>query len=143
MWKSKYSVTLTLTLTYVIAALLVMFIAAGKWIFYSWYGEELGLCVTVTFYCGSVPAIAAIVSLLRLLYGIRGGKVFTAGNIRHLRILSWCCFIVAVICLAASYFYLPLLLITVGAAFMGLILRVIKNVFVAAYELKNENDLTI
>ena len=35
------------------------------------------------------------------------------------------------------------LLICAAAAFMGLILRVVKNVFCSAIELKAENDMTI
>ena len=60
-----------------------------------------------------------------------------------LRRCSWCCMVVAAICLVftAALFYF--LLVAAAAAFMGLILRVIKNVFQQAMELKEENDYTI
>ena len=79
----------------------------------------------------------------RLLAGISLGEVFTAGNIALLRRCSWCCMIVAAICLlfTAALFYF--LLVAAAAAFIGLILRVIKNVFQQALALKEENDYTI
>ena len=77
------------------------------------------------------------------LAGISLGEVFTAGNIALLRRCSWCCMIVAAICLlfTAALFYF--LLVAAAAAFIGLILRVIKNVFQQALALKEENDYTI
>ena len=53
------------------------------------------------------------------------------------------CFAVAAVCLASSLYYQLFLLVAACAAFMGLLLRVIKNVFVRARELKEENDFTI
>ena len=60
-----------------------------------------------------------------------------------LRRCSWCCMAVAAICLVftAALFYF--LLVAAAAAFIGLILRVIKNVFQQALALKEENDYTI
>ena len=42
-----------------------------------------------------------------------------------------------------SKYYLPFLLVAVTAAFMMLIVRVVKNVFQQAIEMKSELDLTI
>ena len=49
----------------------------------------------------------------------------------------------AVITFFSGYFYLPFYIISVAAAFFSLILRVIKNVFRSAIEIKAENELTI
>ena len=49
----------------------------------------------------------------------------------------------ALIALASGYFYLPFYIVGTAAGFFALILRVIKNVFCAAIEIKNENELTI
>ena len=38
---------------------------------------------------------------------------------------------------------MPFLIVSAAAAFVGLILRVVKNVFAEAVRLKDENDYTI
>ena len=70
-------------------------------------------------------------------------EVFVSANVGYLRGLSWCCFTAAFVCLILSFFYLPLIILTAGIAFMALILRIIKNVFVEAIEIKQENEYTI
>ena len=49
----------------------------------------------------------------------------------------------AVITLVCGMQYIPYLFIAVAAAFVGLMLRVVKNVMENAVELKAENELTI
>ena len=50
---------------------------------------------------------------------------------------------VSFVCLLATSYYLPFILVTLGSSFLALILRIIKNVFAEAIEIKNENDFTI
>ena len=45
--------------------------------------------------------------------------------------------------LVSSFYYLPFFALCAAAVFMALILRVIKNVFAQAEEIKKENDYTI
>lgn len=97
----------------------------------------------ITLYCSLVPAFVALVGLDRLLLNIRKSEVFVKQNTVILRILSWCCFTVTFIYLIFGYFYMISLLISFASAFFGLILRVLKNVFEQAVELKEENDFTI
>ena len=40
-------------------------------------------------------------------------------------------------------YYMPFLLLSAAAAFVGLMLRVVKNAFAEAVNIKNENDYTI
>jgi hypothetical protein len=95
-------------------------------------------------YACCVPALAALFFLDRLLVSIARGEVFTAKNVRALRVISWCCFGEALILAAAAWnFALLLFALSVAAAFIGLILRVVKNVIDAAVLIKTENDLTI
>ena len=99
--------------------------------------------ISAAFYCCAGPAAALLWSLDRLLAALSRGEVFTAGNIALLRRCSWCCMAVAAICLAFTavlFYFLP---VAAAAAFIGLILRVIKNVFQQALALKEENDYTI
>ena len=99
--------------------------------------------ICAAFYCCAPPAAVLLWSLDRLLAGIARGEVFTAGNIALLRRCSWCCMAVAAVCLVCSVTLFWFLLVTVAAAFIGLILRVVKNVFQQALAIKEENDYTI
>jgi hypothetical protein len=96
-----------------------------------------------TLWSSAIPAFAALICLGRLLRNIAGGRVFVDQNVKLLRFLSWCCFAAAGIFLVMSFYYVTGLLVVISAAFMGLILRVVKNVIAQAVELKQENDLTV
>lgn len=108
----------------------------------------------VTLYALSVPAWIALVDLYRLLSNLREGQVFTKGNIRLLRVISWCCFGVTGISLLcfipilgmAGYrpLAVPMLgMVPLAAALMGLIVRIVKNVFEQAAVMKDELDYTV
>ena len=62
---------------------------------------------------------------------------------KFLRRISWCCAGAAAVCLAAAYIYLPFAFLGVAAAFMALIVRVLKNAFAQAVHMKDELDYTI
>ena len=84
-----------------------------------------------------------VVNLWKLLGNILGGEVFTRQNTRLLRAISFLLFFATIIFVVAGYFYMPFYLLAVCAAFMVLIVRVVKNCFAAAVLLKDENDMTI
>jgi len=96
-----------------------------------------------TIYSGSVPAGALLVWLFMLLRRIAAGQVFVRENTAYMRYISWCCFAGAVICVASAFYYTPWLAIGVAAAFMGLIVRVVKNVVAKAVSLQDDADFTI
>ena len=79
----------------------------------------------------------------RLLGNIRRGEVFIPGNVRCLRLVSWCCVGAGAVCLASSFFYLPFAAVAIAAGFMALIVRIVKNVFEQAIRMKDELDYTI
>jgi len=103
-------------------------------------GETLFL---ITIYIGSVPAGILLTYLYILLHRISKGHVFIKENTTCLRYISWCCFAGAVICLVSVYYYLPWFAIAIAAAFVGLIVRVVKNVISKAVSLQDDSDLTI
>ena len=103
-------------------------------------GKGLFLC---TIYTGTAPAAALLVFLLVLLHRIDAGRVFIKENTGCLRYISWCCFVGAAICLASAFYYTPWLAVGVSAAFMGLIVRVVKNVVAKAVSLQEEADYTV
>lgn len=142
------SVKLSLYLTDFIIAL---FFAAAVLLprFTKWYITYMGrpanvrnVILAVCYTC--LPfAMIALFSLRRLLNNIMRGDTFVTDNIKQLNILFLCCAAAAVITFFSGYFYLPFYIISVAAAFFSLILRVIKNVFRSAIEIKAENELTI
>lgn len=93
------------------------------------------LCILIGFYI--------LIILMKLIKNIENNNVFTKENIKHLRYLSWASFIISIICFISSfYFYLWIFAFFVSF-FMGMILRVIKNVFEQAIIIKEENDFTV
>ncbi len=94
-------------------------------------------------YLGVLLAICALYGLIKLLNNITKEKVFVSDNVTFLRIISWCCFGAAIVTVVASFEYFPVIVISIAAAFVGLILRVVKNVMQSAVEIREENDLTI
>ena len=146
-WKPKYSVMLSLVVTYLSGAallagmftmplLLEQLLLPGE--YYRSYAPVL-----VTFYACCPAGWAAIIALLKLLHNIRAGRVFIWQNITLLRLLSWCFVFVALVSLAAVYWDLLMFIFVVAAGFLAIILRVVKNVMAEATRLREESDLTI
>lgn len=106
-------------------------------------GEPLYVPLLITLYSLVPPAVAAVISLDRLLCNIRRGQPFIAQNVTLLRVLSWCCFAVAVLFVWFSCMKPFGFTVVFAAAFFGVILRVVKNCFQQAVALREENDLTV
>jgi len=90
--------------------------------------------------------IAALIILLRLLLDIRRSDVFTAANVRRLRLISYCGFGIMLACLVGAVVTVPrpiFIFLALVAGFLGLLMRVIKNVIDAARLLKEDADYTI
>ena len=96
-----------------------------------------------TTYTTAIPAAAALYMMNRLLANIKREEVFTEKNTGYLRGMSWCCLAAGLIFLISSFYYPAFFALCAAAVFMALILRVIKNVFAQAEEIKKENDYTI
>ena len=140
---------LALALVYGLAVLFAALACALPFLL-QWYLETYGVhtdnryAVLLTAYYASLPeAAVALWHLRRLLYSVRRGDVFTGKSVTSLQVLSLCCAAVALITLVTGLLYYPLLIIALAAAFMAVILRVLRQVFAAAVVLKTENELTI
>ena len=100
------------------------------------------LCL-VCAYCILLDMMLADILLFRLLLRVRKGEVFTNGSVAQIRGVSWCCL---GLCLPFGilgiYFHLSWI-VCLLAIFLGLSLRVCKNAFEEATEIKKENDLTV
>ncbi len=92
----------------------------------------------------SVPAWCTLVELWRLMGLLCREEVFSLKTVRLLRIISWCCFSVgAISCAAALFIHFSVLVISVAAALMGLIVRIVKNIIAQAVAMKDELDYTV
>jgi predicted PurR-regulated permease PerM len=105
--------------------------------------DNLRTAAIVILYASMPPAFIADCFLLRLINNIEKENVFIRANVKNLRYLAWCCFIVGVIYTFAGFYFTTAFVIAFAAYFFFLILHVVKNVFDAAVALKEENDYTI
>lgn len=142
------AVKLSLAAVAVFFAAAVALAIAMPWLL-DWYVQyrhlrETGrIALQVVFY-GCLPfALTALLCLWKLLRNIRQEKVFLEANSRLIAVVSWCCAAVAAVTLGACRWYPPLGFITVSMAFLFLIVRVVRNCFIAAIALREENALTI
>ena len=90
--------------------------------------------------------IAALIILLRLLADIRNEQVFTKTNVQRLRLISYCGFAIMISCVVGAFLATPrpiFVFLALVAGFLGLIMRVVKNVIDAARLLKEDADFTI
>lgn len=122
----------------------------------------------IPFYISVPVGYMALVCLDKLLIHIKKGIVFDYKNVKLLRLFSWLCFFVcAVTILFVAVVILRMYLDTVGAInvyfitiadwyysifafcvavaelFVGVVVRVVKNIFETAIKIKEENELTI
>jgi hypothetical protein len=158
MWNSKRSVTLSILCTRVVIALAIVVAALLLGVTPETVNLQplaidgvvnAGTPVNVmkyvpVYYSVLAPGLVALFFLNSLLVAIRKSDVFTRANVRCLRVISWCCFIAgAVFAGFAPHTSLILFFVAAAACFIGLIVRVLKNVLQAGVELKDENDYTI
>lgn len=87
--------------------------------------------------------LAADTLLIRLLLRVRKGLVFSPVTVSLIRGVSWCCFLLCGLFGFLGIYFQLAIAVAFLAAFLGLCLRVCKNAFEEATELKNENDLTV
>ncbi len=150
MWNSNKSITLSCICTKLVIILVFLcglFLPNLIGIYQSmgnFYVDDSGIkAFSMVLYACCIPAFVALFSLDRMLANIKKDEVFIHKNVTYLRIISWCCFGVAILCVIAGFYYLLFLFMAAVAGFIGLILRVVKNVIEQAVCIKAENDFTI
>jgi hypothetical protein len=149
MWNGEKSIALSKLCVILFMGLLVAAVVGAPWLT-PWFfnfprllRQETEAFFLATTYGGSVPAAYLLYSLFRLLRRIQAGQVFIPDNVECLRRISWTCFVGAGIAVVSISYYLPWAFLAIAAAFMGLIVRVIKNVVAQAVALQDEVDSTI
>ena len=115
----------------------VMIAEHGKYLIYPFYAV--------------VPAgYAALICLDKLLTNIKHDIVFDERNVSILNAITVCCLIAAAVGLVA-YVVIALIyksietviLLALGELFMALVVRVVRDVFNKAIEIKEDNDLVV
>lgn len=151
MWNKDKSVILSVIIIKIMYAVVGVCCIAAPWIV-GYYDSRVILDaglpsvyipLLVTLYSVVPPAVTALVCLDLLLGNIRRNQPFIDKNVRCLRIISYCCFLVAVLFIYFSFLRPFAFSIVAAAAFFGIILRVVKNCFQQAIALREENDYTI
>ncbi len=146
MYTSEKSTRLTLAATYAAAVILALLMVFASPIAKYILGEgakNAFLSAVAAFYICCPAAWIALYKIYRLLKNVLKDTIFTSETVSLLRHISWCCAFVAAVCLVTTYFCHIFFTFTIGAAFMTLILRVLKNVMAKAVLLREENELTI
>ena len=153
MWNQNRSLTLSIALVRSLLLIIPALCVCAPWMV-RWYDlnelDKIGLvdgsvfvplliCLYVAAVCGEV----CVIFLLRLLHNIRAEQVFIPENCKYLRIISWCCLLAAIPFFAFGFWRFISFMVALAAAFFGVVLRVLKNVFEQAVALQEENDYTI
>lgn len=154
---SKASVILSLVLSNAFSAILlgiavIMPMQASKstpagqflkTVLYDSLGEEYIAWFLVWGYIVLGLAIACCIAVTLLLLRVQKGLVFTPKSVSYIRFVSWMCVLLAAVIFIGQFFHPAAFIVTLAMAFLGICLRVVKNVIEAATEIKNENDLTV
>lgn len=146
-WNNSKSVIVSSIVSKVTLVVLVAAAVGMPWII-GWYvarSDSGDIVVPLYIFAYALVAVGvfADIKLMSLLANIKKSDVFIGQNVTNLRVLSYCCFAVALICFAFGFLRPVVFVLSFAAAFMGLILRVVKNVIARAVELREENDGTI
>lgn len=148
-WNSERSVHLSKVFTVIsmvaLAAVLIFAPQLVKWLKGFSTSAQKGQTplFLATLYIGGAIGAVLLVQLFMLLQNISKNQVFLAQNVGFLRGISWCCMFGGLVAVASGIYYFPWALVGLAALFIGLIVRVVKNVFAQALALKEENDYTI
>lgn len=105
--------------------------------------ETLVSFMTVVAYMSLPAGWGAVWLLYELLFNVKKKHIFIDENVKFLRILSKLCFYVGCVSAVAMFQYLGFLFVSIAAFFIGLMVRVVRNIIQEAIEIKEENDMTV
>ena len=129
--------------------LMMLLSAKNTWLvwFYNIMGsntlEIIYITLVVVGYLILFFALLANLLLLLLLLQIKAENVFSLKSVGLIRGISWCAIMVGILFAVIGAVYYFVLIISLAALFLGLCVRVVKNVIEKATEIKDENDLTV
>ena len=130
--------------------LLILILDWAVWPISRWlmlFIVDMQYCDTVLLiiclYVCNVPGFVLLWCMDKLLRNLRQGKVFEDDNVGLLKNISICCFVISIISLSLCARIYFLVIVALMTAFMGLIVRIVKNVFSSAIAMRSELDLTV
>ncbi len=93
----------------------------------------------------AVLAVGALADamLFFLLLRVRGGLVFSARSVALIRGVSWCAIVLGCLFAVLGLYFRMALIVAFAGIFLGLCVRVVKNVIEEAVAIKSEHDLTV
>ena len=146
-WTAEKSLSLSRILTFVMMVFACISLFCIP-VITEWYDaisdqKPIHVILNIALYLSAILGILALWQLFRMFGNIGKKQIFVTENVTIMRVISWCCFGVAVIWLLLSYVRLMSMFVAFTAAFAGIILRVLKNLFAMAVEMREENDYTI
>ena len=152
LWNSKRSIILTkfCILVLMLASVIMMF--CGKYLISRFLiltgGAKIDISnefsfyiITFISYILGILALLTLFCMLRFIVNLENDLVFVPQNIKWLRFISYGCLSAGLLLIIATVVYHKLFLVlSLAALFMMLIVRVIKNAFEQAIEMKEELD---
>ncbi|MBQ7347537.1 MAG: DUF2975 domain-containing protein [Clostridia bacterium] len=99
--------------------------------------------VLIDAYLMVAVAVVAVILMFFVLRAVLMERIFTASATRLIGAVSLCCFAEGVLFAAIGVWFQLAFAAAVAACFVGLCLRVVKNVIEEATRIKSENDFTI
>lgn len=144
----KTSVTVTMAAVIFSMVLIVLVGIAAPWLV-KWFAELRGISKTVryiilwAYYFCAAAAELALFWLYKLLRNIKTDRMFDPVNPRYMRRISWFCAFITGYTFVCGFWYPPFFFVTAAMLFLCLIVSVVRLCFIAATEIKEENDLTI
>lgn len=133
----------------VVCMVLAVAAAAGAPWIVGWYAGLRGIsmagqrAILISYYICTVPALSALWAMHRLLRQIGSRHPFDRKNTSYLKLISWCCLAVAIVCAVGGIWYPPLYMVCAAMIFLFLTVRVVCSCFTAAALLQEDNDLTV
>ncbi len=150
-WNRMRSILLSKIIIITFGIILLFFDIRGYWIIgyllrmspANMFADIAHPALMVYLYVCSLPAFVVLVQLYTLLVRITKGDIFTTKNVACLRLVSWCCIFVGIISTFLVVVWPSVALVALAAGLAGLILRIVKNVFEQAVDMKDELDYTV
>lgn len=146
--KNQLTTRLTLWINRIISGVVALVFFTLPWLL-KLYGQcreldmEAKTAIFLAYYACTGVVLTAQWNIEGLLRNLLALKVFIPENVTRIRRIRWCCAGVSLICLPASFFYLPLIFLVVIMGFLSLVVTVVVDVMKAAVTIREENDLTI
>lgn len=149
MYNKHKSIIISIIATFTFAACIITACALMPLIIKLYMGDAyqvqsgVKLALYICLYGSAAPSLLISYLLLRILFNVRKNVVFDRVNVKYCRYISWCCFAVSALFFVLGFFIPFSFVMALTVGFIGLITRVVKNLFNDAVDIKEENDLTV